>query len=103
MASKFTAAQNHWTNLTMHNSVWLEKWYAELPDPLRIPAAVLRGQTTGTTLLPHVLTMNMMYHFTVILLNRSDNRGITLDKSGSTGDRCNQAAYVCHSNVRILT
>lgn len=72
--------------------MWLENWLMELPEPLQITSAVWHGQTTGTAILPHVLTLHMMYHFTVILLNQADKRWGTGHEQGIARDRCSRAA-----------
>lgn len=86
-------------------SVLLEKWNAELPDPLRVSPSMYRSGQGTTTVLPHVLTLNMMFHFAVIILNRPDycdtatpRRPRSASDSESTTpsvtatERCNQAA-----------
>jgi hypothetical protein len=88
-------------------SVLLEKWHGELPELLRVSYATLRGHSVNhgapSTTLPHVLVMNMMFHFAVILLNRFDycntstpSRATTETQSSTititATEKCNQAA-----------
>ncbi|CAG9990772.1 unnamed protein product [Clonostachys byssicola] len=40
--------------LLLENVVLLEKWYAELPEPLRMTPSMLRGDVSDVSLLPHI-------------------------------------------------
>lgn len=96
----------HGDILTLQSSVLLEKWYDELPEPLRVSTATLLNQSE-LRILPHVLVMNIMFHFAVVLLNRPDycdtSRPLreTLKKRSATisttaTEKCNQASYVVY-------
>ncbi|KAJ6022340.1 hypothetical protein N7499_002897 [Penicillium canescens] len=82
--------------------VLLEKWNEELPEQLRVSSSMLRGQGV-LSILPHVLVMNIMFHFAIILLNRPDSCGTpqrrrpiskthNSDILTTATEKCNQAA-----------